>query len=382
MTQNDCKASKSSRRGFLKLSAGGGVGILAGCRNQNTNTNNLTNNSNSPNSAPDRTGSSSIAHRTIKTNGINMHIGEAGAGFPVIFLHGFAELWYSWRHQLPAIAAAGYHAVAPDFRGFGQTDVPQKVESYSTKNRAADVIGLLDALYAEKAILVGNDWGSGLAWALAQLYPERIAAMFHLNIAYAPRGNKPPTASIAKFAKGRFNFALHFQEPGVAEAEFEKDVKASIRRFLYAFSGEAPPETIKYLFMEKKPHTDVLEGMPEPEKLPAWLTEADIDYYATEYSRTGFRGPLNMYRSMDRDWQELPPVGTGEVAQPTLFMGGRKDPTVIYAPFDPMIKAVPKPRKIIFLENVGHWVQQEAVEAVNQELIEFLRHEIQTVSQG
>ncbi|HEX5733811.1 MAG TPA: alpha/beta hydrolase [Blastocatellia bacterium] len=359
----------------MQLSALTGASLLAGCQNS------AVKNSDKQTNATDKTDLPKITHRKVQTNGINMHIAEAGAGFPVLFLHGFAELWYSWRHQLPAIAAAGFHAVAPDLRGFGQTDTPPDIESYSTKNRAADVVGLLDALNADKCVLVGNDWGSGLGWAIAQLYPQRIAAMFHLNIAYAPRGDEPPLASIAKFASGHFNFALHFQEPGVAEKEFEKDVKASIRRFLYAFSGEAPPGVTEYLFLRKPANTDVLEGMPEPEKLPAWLTEADLDYYAKEYSRTGFRGPLNMYRNMDRDWKELPQVGTGEVKQPVLFMGGRRDPSVIFAPFDPMIKAVPELREIIFLKDCGHWVQQERAEAVNQELIEYLNREIRDIKE-
>jgi pimeloyl-ACP methyl ester carboxylesterase len=355
-----------SRRDFLQMSALCGAGFLAGCTNDAAE---------SPNNQMPSTKAAEIQHRKIQTNGINMHIGEAGSGFPVIFLHGFAELWYSWRHQLPAIAAAGFHAVAPDLRGFGQTDTPSEVESYSTRNRAADVIGLLDALNSEKCVLVGNDWGSGLAWAMAQLYPERVASMFHLNIAYSPRGDEPPTKSIAKFARGHFNFGLYVQKPGLAEEEFERDVKASIRRFLYAFSGEAPPNTVNYLFMEKKSEAGVLDGMPEPQRLPAWLTEADLDYYAREYSRTGFGSTLNMYRNMDRDWTELPQVGTGEVKQPVLFMGGKRDPSVVYAPFDPMIQAVPKLREIIFLENCGHWVQQERAEEVNRELIKFLERE-------
>ncbi|MGH9914162.1 MAG: alpha/beta fold hydrolase, partial [Pyrinomonadaceae bacterium] len=287
MKKTNVESAFFSRRSFLELSAIGGVTLMTGCQNR------AVVNSNTPTNTANKTSLPEISHRKIQANGINMHIAEAGKGFPVIFLHGFAELWYSWRHQIPAVAATGFHAIAPDLRGFGETDAPPEIESYSTRNRAADVAGLLDALSADKCVLVGNDWGSGLAWAVAQLYPERVAAMFHLNITYSPRGNEPPLASIAKFANGHFNFALHFQKPGVAESEFEKNVKASIRRFLYAFSGEAPEGVTDYLFMEKPENTDVLEGMPEPEKLPAWLTEVDLDYYAKEYSRTGFRSTLN-----------------------------------------------------------------------------------------
>jgi pimeloyl-ACP methyl ester carboxylesterase len=360
-----------SRRKFLQLSTLGGAGLLAGFPNVPTaNTNRQTQTTN-------KTDLPNITHRKIQTNGINMHIAEAGEGFPVIFLHGFPELWYSWRHQLPAIAAAGFHAIAPDQRGYGETDAPPDIESYSMGHLTADIIGLLDTLKAEKGVLVGHDWGSGVAWACAELYPERVAAMFHLGIAYTPRGDLPPTEFIAQFAGDHFNFALYFQEPGVAETELERDPKDTMRRFIYALSGDAPPGTVEYLFTEKRAGTGMLEGMPNPETLPAWLTEADLDYYTQELSRTGVRGGLNWYRNMDSDWRELPQIGATGIIQPVSYMGGRRDPTVMYAPFDPMISAVPKLRKMIFLETAGHWIHQERAVEVNQGLVEFLKSEVQ-----
>jgi len=317
-----------------------------------------------------------ISHRQVRTNGIEMHIAEAGKGFPVIFLHGFSELWHSWRYQLPAIAAAGFHSIAPDQRGYGRTDAPKDIESYSMRHLTADIVGLIDTLGAKQAVLVANNWGSGVAWACAQLYPERVAAMFHLNIPYARRGDEPPTAFIAKFAQGRFNFALYFQKPGVAEAELEKDPKDTLSRFRHALSGDAPPGTVEYLFMKKPAGTPMLEGMPRPSKQPSWFTEADLEYQASEFRRTGFRGGLNWYRNMDRDWRELPKLGATTITQPVSYMGGRRDPTVIYAPMDPMIAAAPRLRQIQYLEGCGHWVQEERPEDVNRELIEFLKREI------
>lgn len=360
------------RRQVLQLAALGGAGLLAGCQPISGTT------SNRQTSAMKKTDTPEITHRQIQTNGITMHIAEAGEGFPVVFLHGFPELWYSWRLQLPAIAAAGFHAVAPDQRGYGQTDAPPDIASYSMKELTADVIGLLDALDAEKGVLVGHDWGSGVVWACAELYPERVAAMFHLGIAYSPRGDLPPTESIGQFAGDHFNFALYFQEPGVAEAELEKDVRDTIRRFFYTLSGDAPPGTVEYLFTEKSAGTGMLEGMPNPDPLPAWFSEADLDYYTQELGRTGFRGGLNWYRNMDSDWHNLPQIGTTGIPQPVSYIGGRRDPTVIYAPFDPMIAAVPKLRRMVFLETAGHWLHQERPTEVNQELIEFLQSEIGT----
>ncbi|MCE7982487.1 MAG: alpha/beta hydrolase [Caldilinea sp. CFX5] len=316
-----------------------------------------------------------IRHRTIRTNGINMHIAEAGTGYPVVMLHGFPELWYSWRQQLPAVAEAGFHAVAPDLRGFGDTDAPPDSASYAMKERVADVIGLLDALHANHCVLVGHDWGANLAWACAQLFPQRIAALFILSVPYKAREDEPPSAVVARFAGDKFSFSGYFQRPGVAEVEFERDPKASLRRFYYALSGDAPPGLVAYLFTQKPATAGVLEGMPDPQPLPAWLTEADLDVFAQAYRRTGFRSPLNLYRTMDQDWQELPQLGVGKLVQPTVFMGGKLDPPVLFGQFDPMIAAVPKLRKIIFVESAGHWLQQERAAAVNEELLDFLRRE-------
>jgi len=367
-------SSSFSRRNFLKVSALGGAGILAGCqpvRPEGAGANLIM-----QNQAAQAADLPEITHQTLQTNGIQMHIAEAGKGFPVVFLHGFFDMWYSWHHQLPAVAAAGFHAIAPDQRGFGETDAPSEIKSYSMKYLAADIIGLLDALNLDQCALVAHDWGTAVAWNCATYYPDRIAAMFILSQQYSSRGDEPPTVSIAKFAGDHFNFALYFQEPGVAEAELDKDPRDTILRVFYSLSGDSPPGTIEYLFTEKLASTGILEGMPVPDKLPAWLTEADLDQFAGAFHHSGFRGGLNWYRNMDSDWQELPEVGATELKQPTSYMGGRKDATLVYAPiFDPMIANFPKLRKIIFVEDAGHWIQMESADEVNEELIHFLKNE-------
>lgn len=318
-----------------------------------------------------------IRHRRVETNGISMHIAETGAGPLVVLVHGFPEIWYSWRHQLSALAAAGYHAVAPDMRGCGETDAPQEVRSYSLRNQVADIIGLLDALGAEQAVVVGHDTGAGATWACAELYPDRIAAHVTLGIAYTARSPEPPTEMIRRFAPGKFNYAIYFQEPGVAEAEFEADVRRSPLLFMYGISGAAPPDLLTYLFTERPASAGALDGVPEPETLPAWLSEADLDVYAGAYRRRGFTGALNVYRNFDHDWADLPEVGTIGVTQPVLFIGGRRDPTVFFTQewIDPMVDALPNLRRIVLLPRCGHWTQQERPDDVNAELIDFLGRE-------
>lgn len=319
-----------------------------------------------------------VTHRQVETNGISMHIAEAGTGPLVVLVHGWPELWYSWRHQLTALAAAGYHAVAPDLRGYGETEAPEPVESYSLRNQIADIIGLLDAFDAERAVLVGHDVGAGITCACAELHPDRVAAHVSLGIPYGPRAEAPPVERTRSFAGDRFSFLDYFNRPGVGEAELGGDPRRSLRLILYALSGDAPPDLVPFLFTGKPADAGILDGIPEPKPLPAWLTEADLDVYAEAYERTGFRGPLNGYRNLDRDWAELPEVGTIGVNQPALFIGGRRDSALIffdYGVFDAMEAAVPNLRKIVLLPGVGHWTQQERPDDVNLELIDFLDRE-------
>ncbi len=312
---------------------------------------------------------SEIGHRTVRTNGVGMHIAEAGSGPPVILLHGFPELWYSWRHQLPALAAAGYHAVAPDLRGYGGTDAPEPIEAYSTLNMTADVAGLLDALGEEKAVVVGHDWGAPIAWHCALLYPQRVPAVAALSVPYRPRPSLPPIQRLRQVFAGRFFYILYFQEPGLAEAELEADVRRSLRVFIYQASGDAPRVTGAW---RKPAGAKLLDGMADPEELPDWLSESDLDYYAREFARTGFRGGLNRYRNMDRDWEELPHLANAKVEQPALFIAGDRDGVLAFTSLEPMKANVPDLRKTVILPGCGHWTQQERPAEVNDELIDFL----------
>jgi pimeloyl-ACP methyl ester carboxylesterase len=314
-----------------------------------------------------------VTHRRLQTNGIGMHVAEAGSGPLVVLLHGFPELWYSWRHQLPVLAAAGYHAVALDLRGYGGSDASAADEGYAPSNLAADVVGLLDALGAEQAVLVGHDWGANIAWACAERFPERVAGLVALSVPYRPRPPAPPSEVLRQFVAGGASVSPY--PLGVTEAELEADPGRSLRLFLYALSGDAPPDLVPRLFKERAPSGHVLAGMPEPEVLPGWLGELDLDEYARAYARTGFRGSLGVYRNLDRDWHEHPEIGTAGVRQPALFIGGRRDPAVLFGKLEPMEAAVPNLRRIVLLPGCGHWTQQERPGDVNDELLDFLGRE-------
>lgn len=320
---------------------------------------------------------SHITHRHVQSNGISVHIAEAGRGRGslVILLHGFPELWYSWRHQLPALADAGYHALAADLRGYGETDIPGAVESYSMLNMTADVIGLLDALETKTAVIVGHDWGARIAWRCAQLYPQRVSALVALSVPFSPRPPRPPTQMMKQASPDNFNFVLYFQEPGIAEAELEADVRRSLRRFFYALSGDAPPDLLPFLFTAKPKNTGVLDGMPDPPVPPAWLREADLDYYAQTFERTGFSGALNRYRNVDRDWEELAQAASATVSQPALFVGGERDSAVVFSSLAPMKTSVPNLQQTLLLPGCGHWVQQERPAEVNAAIINFLQRQ-------
>jgi pimeloyl-ACP methyl ester carboxylesterase len=212
-------------------------------------------------------------------------------------------------------------------------------------NMTADIAGLLDALEEDRAVIIGNDWGANIAWWYTRLYPERFAAVVALNMPYEPH---PPasTEMIKQWAGTAFNFVLYFQEPGMAEAELEADVRRSPRLFLYAFSGDAPVDLIPTLFTAKPADTRALDDMPEPQTLPAWLTEADLDYCTQVFMHTGFRGALNRYRNLDRDWEELSRLGELKVEQPVFFIGGERDSAVRFGNIEAM-KAGAKSRSCL-----------------------------------
>jgi pimeloyl-ACP methyl ester carboxylesterase len=315
-----------------------------------------------------------VNHRVVETNGIQMHIAEMGEGPLVVLLHGFPESWYSWRHQLPALAAAGYHAVAPDQRGYGQTDRPAEPEKYTQLHLVGDVIGLLDALGEERAVVVGHDWGAPVAWNTALLRPDRTRGVVGLSVPYAPRGPISMLPAM-RAALGDGFYMQYFQAPGVADTELARDVRTTLRRILYGGSGDAPhgSGTAQPVV---PPGKGFLDLMPDPETLPDWLTEADIDVFVSEFERAGFTGGLNWYRAIDLTWELMAAWQGAVVTPPALYVAGDRDLVVNFpgmAQFIPHLQTVvPNLTRTIILPGVGHWTQQERPAEVNAALLEFL----------
>jgi pimeloyl-ACP methyl ester carboxylesterase len=316
---------------------------------------------------------SQVTHRLVETHGIRMHVAEQGEGPLVLLCHGFPESWYSWRHQLPALAGAGYRAVAPDMRGYGQTDRPPAAAQYSQLHHVGDMVGLLDALGAETAVIVGHDWGAPVAWHAALLRPDRFRAVVGLSVPYTPRGGAPPTRALREAAGDRFMYMLYFQEPGVAEAELEADVRRALARLLYWAGGEAPRGP-SWGFGQTR-QSRLLEAMSDPPALPPWLTEADLDFYTAEFERAGFTGGLNWYRAMDLSWELMAPWRGARVTVPALFAAGERDGVVarMRGAVERLHETVPGLRGRVLLPGCGHWTQQERPEEVNAALLGFLR---------
>jgi pimeloyl-ACP methyl ester carboxylesterase len=315
-----------------------------------------------------------ITHRFIQTNRIKMHIAEQGEGPLVILCHGFPESWYSWRHQLLALSEAGYHVVAPDQRGYGQTDRPEPMEAYNILELTADIVGLVDALNQEQAIIVGHDWGAVVAWYCSLLRPDIFTTTVLLSVPYIPRAwaDIRPTDAMKQMVGEKQFYQLYFQEPGLAEAELDEDVRKAITMFLYSASGNPPPEKRwRYLFSKSE---KLLDTGALPETLPAWLTEQDIDFFTSEFERTGFRGGLNWYRNFDRNWELTTFLSGAKLRQPALFVAGELDPVIAMSrnAFDAMEQTVPNLKQKVLLSGAGHWIQQERPTEVNQLLTEFL----------
>jgi pimeloyl-ACP methyl ester carboxylesterase len=311
-----------------------------------------------------------IAHRFVETNGIRMHIAEAGSGPLVLLLHGFPESWYSWRHQLVALADAGYHVVAPDQRGYCRTDRPDRIEDYTILHLVGDVIGLIDALDEQQAVVVGHDWGGPVAWHTAQLRPDRVRGVAGLSVPHRPRGSRAPI-SVMREQLGEGFYIVYFQPPGVADAELELDPRTTFRRMLYAISGDAPP--LAPIVPEGGGFLDIC---PDPDTLPGWLTEEDIATFVTEYEQSGFTGPLNWYRNWDRNWELTGAWHRAPVTPPALYVAGDRDIVATARGAREMVanlgKLVPNLREPVWLAGCGHWTQQERPEEVNAALLGFL----------
>ena len=309
----------------------------------------------------------------IETNGITLRAAVAGEGPLVVLVLGWPELWYSWRHQIKPIADAGFCVVAPDVRGYGGSDKPEALEAYAMSEIMADLTGLIDAFGEEKAILIGHDWGAPICWNTAALHPSRVAAVAGLSVPYRQRQTISQTEVWKRLYKDKFFYQNYFQEEGVVERELEADVRAALRKIYFAISGDAPSLDS---WLNRSPDGGMLDPMIDPDPFPKWMTVEDLDYFTANFAAGGFRGPINRYRNQQRDFEMHPEMGMAPVNQPSCFIAGSKDVVRSFVPgkdvYADVVGHCTDMRLIRIIEGPGHWVQQEAPDAVNAALLEFL----------
>lgn len=314
-----------------------------------------------------------IVLKTAQANGITQRYAECGRGPLVLFCHGWPESWYSWRHQMTALAAAGYRCVAPDMRGYGGTDAPAEIEHYTILDLVGDMTALVRELGAREAVVVGHDWGAPVAWHCALLRPDLFKAVVGMSVPWAPRGGIDLLSALRKLGITRF-YMQYFQDPGVAEAEFERDVRNSLRRIYFTGSGDIDPKAKSFGLLQE--NAGFLANTTDPATLPGWLSEADLDWFAGEFGRTGFRGGLNWYRNLARNWRLTAPWHGCPIAQPSMFVAGSRDGVLKFPASAQQIEAFPKTlpgiRGSHIIEGAGHWIQQERADEVNRLLLGFL----------
>ncbi len=281
-------------------------------------------------------------HRTIESNGVRLHLVEEGEGYPVVLCHGFPELWYSWRNQIPALAAAGLRAIAPDLRGYGESDKPEAIEEYDIHHLVGDLVGLLDALDLEKAVFVGHDWGSIVVWSLAVMHPERVERLVSLNVPYRGRCVAFPPVSVLKGMGNSVAYVLFFQEPGRAEAYFSSDPPAVLRRFYEGVTAD--------------------RSFQSPE---------EFQVYLEAFRRGGMSGPLNYYRNIDRNWESTQHLADRSVECPCLIVMTDNDPVLRPGLAEGLERWLPHLRREL-IGDCGHWTQQEKPDEVNRLLLDFL----------
>ncbi len=310
---------------------------------------------------------------TVTANGLEFFVRSAGdpAHPTVILLHGFPECGYSWRYQMPYLADRGFHVLAPDLRGYGRSAAPKAVAAYRQDILVDDVMGILDAFGVDQARVVGHDWGCALAWQVARQEPERVLAVAGLSVPYPGIGPKAPTEQMRAAFGDRFFYQLYFQQPEVPEQELEADVRDFLKRMYHAISGPG----MKEKFRVKGTATGMLDILQTPTgPRPDWMTEADLDVYEDSFRRSGLTGPINWYRAMDASWEQQKADGRERIHPPAFFLAGKEDPVIQFA--GRALKRMPELMDdltdMVLLDDVGHWVQMEAADTVNDHLGRFL----------
>ena len=308
------------------------------------------------------------------TNGpININLAEKGKGPVILCVHGWPELWYSWRHQIAKFSEVGFRVCAMDVRGYGGSSKPLDVASYSLKNLASDVAAVAAQLSDEPVVLFGHDWGAPIVWHTALLHPDRVKAVAGLSVPYMP-GTETSFLDLAEqIYRGRFFYQKYFQEENIAEQELEADPELSLRKIYYSLSGDAPLND----WLKKKAETKLLlDDLVSPDPFPAWLSDSDLQIYSQAFERGGFHGPLNRYRAQRIDIEELKSLRGLKIEQPACFIGGERDPVRHFVPGVDLFSAAGNGcndyRGTTIICGAGHWVQQECPAETNEALNQFL----------
>lgn len=313
-----------------------------------------------------------LEHQLLKVNGIDLSLYAAGskAGKPVWLLHGFPECWHSWRQQILPLTAAGYRVLIPEMRGYGQSSAPRDPAAYDVLTICADIQAAMDQLGQHQVCVVGHDWGAPIAWHLALLEPVRVKVVVGMAVPFGGRPKQPAIEIMRQLYAGRFHYILHFQEPGIAEAEMDADIARTLRMMMYNTSAAAPKD---HFLQEKPAGAGLFDGMHDPGTLPAWCDGAAFEHYLNTFTGRGFYGALNWYRNFERNWQRSEALAERQIEQPALFLLGDKDPVGTLEAYT--LKQMPK--RFVQLEqhvlkDCGHWIQNEQAEQVNQLLLAFL----------
>lgn len=315
-----------------------------------------------------------IHFRMVETNGIKLRVAEAGQGPLVILIHGWPESWYSWRHQIPVIAAAGYHVIAPDMRGYGGSDKPAAVEDYDITHLSADIVGLVDSMGERQAILIGHDWGSIVTWNSVLLHPDRFSAMIAMSVPNGGRGASSPLAAMKSAYGENFYYILYHQEPGVAETEYDADPRGLLSRLYASTDTPRDPPTVTD---PKRSAGGWIPRLGKPKQLPPWLAEKDLDYFVSQFQQAGFRGGVNYYRNFDRNWAITPQLTGARTKVPVAFIAGVDDIVIRGAKEDAlrtqMTRVADDLRAVKLVPGAGHWIQQEKPDEVNAFVLDFLK---------